>query len=144
MEAFPPVPVLPEAAYFDLIEAVDIFSVYVLFAFAKTSDSINDKIISNFIARSTASLRSIRQLWPQRFYGDCWAIFRTMVDRLVNLHALAERGDWQLFDDWSFVWQYEANQRGLGNPLMSAKAEAAQTKLTDEQRTRYRKLKARN
>lgn len=144
MEAFPPIPALPEAAYFDLIEAVDIFSVHVLFAIAKTSDTITDKIIRNFIARSTASLRSTRQLWPERRYGDCWTLFRAMVDRLVHLHALAERGDWQLFDDWSFVWQYEANQRGLSDPLMAAKAEAAQTKLTDEQRARYRNLKTKN
>jgi hypothetical protein len=144
MEPLPPIPALPAAAYFDLIEAVDRFSVCVLFSLTKTSDSIADKIIRNFIARSTASLRSIRQLWPECRYGDCWSLFRVMVDRLVHLHALAERGDWQLFGDWSFVWQYEANQRGLGDPLMSAKAKAEQANLTDEQLTRYRELKLKN
>jgi hypothetical protein len=144
MEPLPPIPALPAEAYFDLIEAVDRFSVCVLFSLSKTSDSIADKIIRNFIARSTASLLSIRQLWPERRYGDCWSLFRVMVDRLVHLHALAERGDWQLFDDWSFVWQYEAHQRGLSDPLMSARAKAQQVNLTSEHQARYRELKRKN
>ena len=144
MEPLPPIPALPEASYIRLIEAVDRFSVCVLLSFAKTSDSIADKIIRNFIARSTACLRSIHQIWPERRYGDCWSLFRVMVDRLVHLHALAKQDDWQLFDDWSFLWQCESNQRGLSDPLMSAKAGAEQVRLTDEQRTRYRQLKRRN
>lgn len=144
MEPLPPIPALPVTTYFELIEAVDRFSLCVLVSFSKASDSIADKIIRNFIARSTAGLRSIRQLWPECRYGDCWSLFRVMVDRLVHLHALAERGDWQLFDDWSFVWQYESNQRGLSDPLMSAKAKAAQVNLTDEQHNRYRELKRKN
>lgn len=146
MEPFPPTPALPEASYFALIDAVSQFSVCILLSFTKTSQSTADKIISNFIARSASSLRSIRQLWPDRRYGDCWSLFRVMVDRFVHLHALAERGDWQLFDDWSFVWQYEAIQRGLSDPLMSIKARAAseQSKITEEQRNRYLKLKRMN
>lgn len=65
---------------------------------------------------------------------------RVMVDRLVHLHALAKRGDWRLFDDWSFVWQYEADQRALSDPYISNKAAAAQPKRTKEQLARYREL----
>ncbi len=144
METFPPVPALPEEAYFELIETVGAFSVHILFSFEKTSNSTADRIIRNFIARSTATLRSIGLLWAQRRHGDCWTLFRAMVDRLAHLYSLADQDDWQLFDDWSFVCQYEATQRGLGDPLMREKAKAVQSHLTAEQRARYRELKAKN
>jgi hypothetical protein len=143
-EPSPQIPLQPEETYFDLIEALHLFSVGVLFAFATTSDSLPDTIIRNFIARSTSCLNSIRQLWPMRHYADCWTLFRVMVDRVVHLHALVERGDWQLFEEWSFVWQFEANQRSLSDPLLGVKAAFAMPELSERQIGRYRELKPRN
>ena len=135
---------LPESEYGELIETLRVFTTLLLFEFARSPTGVRDTIIRNFIARGATTLDSISRLWPEHRYGDCWALHRTLVDRLFHLHALAERDEFELFDDWSFVKQFEARNRALSDEEFGPRLNRPAADPTEKQRSRYKSLKAKN
>jgi hypothetical protein len=135
---------LPESEYYDLFGALRDFTTLLLFEFARSPSGVRDTVIRNFIARGAATLDSISRLWPQHRYGDCWALFRTLVDRLFHLHVLAERDEFELFDDWSFVKQFEARNRALSDKEFGPRLDHSAFHTTEAQKSRYKSLKAKN
>jgi hypothetical protein len=133
---------LAESEYRDLVETVRIFTTLLLFEFARSPTGVRDTVIRNFIARGAVTLDSIARLWPKRCYGDCWALFRTLVDRLFHLHALSQRDEFELFDEWSFVKQYEARNRFLSDREFGARSRQSLAELTEKQKARYKQLMA--
>ena len=75
-------------------------------------------IIGNFITRGMRCLESIYLLWKNRQYQDCWALHRTLADRLFHLYDLIETGDFEEFERWSFQRQYRDAERNLSNPAI--------------------------
>ena len=134
---------LPEPEYYELIETLRIFTTLLLFEFARSPTAVRDTIIRNFIARAATTLGSIGRLWPEHSYGDCWTLFRTLVDRLFHLHALAELNEFELFDNWSFVKQFEARNRALSDKEFGPRLNRSIAEPTEKQNSRYRSLKAR-
>ena len=135
---------LSEPEYRELIGTLRVFSTLLLFEFARSPTGVRDTVIRNFIARGATTLDSISRLWPERRYGDCWALFRTLVDRLFHLHALAERDEFELFDDWSFVKQFEARNRALSDKEFGPRLDRSAAEPTAKEKSRYKRLKAKN
>ncbi len=111
-----------------------------LFQFARHPLDKKNTILQNFVARTIMMVRGIRSLWDIGDFQDCWILHRCLMDRHFHLVALGKDGSYETFDDWSFVRQYDAQNRVrsdlnckcvLGSPLFTP---------TPEQRTRYAAL----
>lgn len=125
----------------DLIAALVVFSRKVLAQFAEPAPEIRNIIIRNFIARGVTTLVSIHSLAGLQRSGDCWTLFRSLTDRLFHLHWLGERDEFELFEQWSFIRQYEAQHRALSDPNIGMHRGHVARPTTEQQR-RYRELKA--
>jgi hypothetical protein len=131
----------PEVEYRQIIEALRAVTTIVLFEFARDQVSKRDLIIRNFIARAQVTLESLLRLYEGKAYGDCWTLFRTIVDRLFHLHVLAEDDEFAAFEEWSFVKQYEIINNIGADTSLTPEQKAAPTKPTPEQKKRYKELK---
>ena len=47
--------------------------------------------------RGEVTLESILRLYESRAYGDCWTLFRTLLDRLFHLHVIAAKNEFEGF-----------------------------------------------
>jgi len=99
-----------------------------------------DLIARNFIARADVMVRGIFRLWEIKDYGDCWIIHRALLDRLFHLHALNDRDQFDLFDDWSFKMQYGAANRVRSDPALKGQLNGLVDELTVERKARYARL----
>ena len=54
-------------------------------------------------------LEGIFILWSIDNYQDCWAIYRTQMDRLFHLEHISKNDEFKEFDDWSIYKQAHAN-----------------------------------
>jgi len=61
-------------------------------------------------------LRSVMALWDLSNFHDCWSLHRCLVDRLFHLYALGKNDAYEAFDDWSFMKQFEAQNRVRSDP----------------------------
>ncbi|OCH59920.1 hypothetical protein A6D98_02075 [Aliivibrio fischeri] len=96
--------------YTEIKEALVNISGLLLFEFAKDSDlGTKDVILRNFLAKSTMSLKGVFALWEIDNYQDCWALYRTQMDRLFHLEHIATHNEFELFDEWSIYKQAQAN-----------------------------------
>src|SRR5688500_12319598 len=102
----------------DVIAAVTVFTRRVLITLADEASETRDIIIRNFTARSITSLLSIHSLALRGRTGDCWTLFRTMTDRLFHLHWLGLRNEFEIFEKWSFIQQFEKQNRVLSDPTV--------------------------
>ncbi len=90
-------------------EIISKVATMLLFAFVRAGSLKNKEIIiRNFIAKSTMSLKSIFKLYEIKSYQDCWSIHRCLIDRLFHLHSITKNNEFDVFDDWSFLLQYNA------------------------------------
>jgi hypothetical protein len=133
---------LPETEYRLLLDALRAFATIVLFESHRAASEKRDLIIRNFIARATVTLESILRLWDARAYGDCWALFRTLVDRHFHLHMITVKDEFEAFEEWSFIRQYEMNNNIASDTTLTENQKAGQAKPTTEQKLRYKELKA--
>ncbi|OEF94667.1 DUF5677 domain-containing protein [Vibrio splendidus] len=96
--------------YTEIKEALVTMCGLFLFEFDKESDlEVKDIMLRNFLAKSLMSLKGVFVLWGIKNYQDCWAIYRAQMDRLFHLEHIANRDEFQLFDDWSIYKQAQAN-----------------------------------
>lgn len=87
-----------------------------LFKFAKYPCDTKDVIIRNFIALTDTMVRGVMQLWSISDYQDCWILNRYLFDRLFHLVHLGNNDQFDLFDDWLFFKQYNAQNRVRSDP----------------------------
>lgn len=132
---------LPQQEYDEAIEELCMYGTVILYSFGTHSTETQDVIIRNFIARGMTALQSILLLWKMGHYQDCWSLYRSLIDRLFHLRALAESGDFLLFDDWSFVKQYEYRNRAKSDPDFKDTLNPELIRETREEKERYQEIK---
>ena len=139
---------LAEAEYRKMFDALKAFTTIVLFELeekastAQPQSAIRLRIIRNFISRGEVTIESILRLYDSRAYGDCWALFRTLLDRVFHLHVIAHDNAFLAFEEWSFVKQYEIRNNISSDTTLTPEQRAAAAKPNEEQKKRYKQLKA--
>ena len=112
----------------------------ILFSFAKHDCDIKNTIIRNFIARSSMMLKAIFKLWEISDYPDTWVIYRALLDRLFHLYYLGEKNEFIEFHDWSFIKQYNSQNKVRSDKDFKHEAVGWVYDLTKEQKLRYKAL----
>lgn len=118
------------------------FSLIIIMQLSRYSIEIREKIISNFIAKSSGLMESIVMLWEIKNYGNCWILFRSLVDRIIHLWYLDKTNTFKEFNDWTFIKKFEANNRAKSDPLFNKQLVHQGFKVSKEQIERYQILKA--
>lgn len=134
----------PIEEYVRTVVAMNEFTAILLSYFPDGDTQIREIIIRNLIARGMTSLQSIIQLWHLGHFQDCWILYRALIDRLFHLRALAERNEFELFEKWSFVEQYEALNRVHSDSMFREKANNENLIITEKDRRRYNDIKREN
>jgi hypothetical protein len=111
-----------------------------LFQFARHPLDTKNTIIQNFVARAVTMVRGIRSLWDIGDFQDCWILHRALMDRYFHLVALGKAGAYKTFDDWSFMRQYEAQNRVRSDQNCKSVLDSPLFTPTPEQRARYAAL----
>ena len=123
-----------------LNHAIDTFRIYcgvILLSFAKHGCSLRDTIARNFIARGMHCTMSIFATWKAGNEADAWILHRSLIDRLLHLHHLAETDGFSDFDDYSFLSLYEARNQLLCDPDMGKQVPASLKELQKRNKVRY-------
>jgi hypothetical protein len=111
-----------------------------LFGFGEGPGNVKNQIIKNFIARTIKAVRGVMVLWELDDIQDCWIIHRCLVDRFFHLVELGKSKSYEVFDDWSFVRQFEAQNHVRSDPNCKDLLDSPLFKPTSEQRARYASL----
>jgi hypothetical protein len=128
-----------------LRQAIETFRVYsglVLLCFAKHGQDLRHRIIRNFIARGMNCTQSIFAVWSAGAEQDAWVLHRSLLDRLLHLHHLAETDGFSDFEEYSFLSMYEARHQLLSDPDMNVKAPPSLKELQKVDRSRYDAISA--
>ena len=133
---------ISDSEYFLLIDAVGVAATLVMFELGRSS-STGHIISRNFVARGKRILDAIRLLWQAEAYSDCWSLHRTLLDRLFHLHVLSHDKSFAVFEEWSFIQQYEARNAILSDPDFRDKLDPSFVKSDATEQSRYKQLKAR-
>lgn len=133
---------LPVETYEEALQAFHLVSGAVLFEFAREPRGDRDIIIRNFIARTNTMARAVFALYRLGDYQDCWILFRCLLDRLFHLHDLATKNEFEVFEAWSFMEQYNARNRVRSNPEFSGALESEMFAVKPEEKERAKKLSA--
>lgn len=128
--------------YEEGLQAFHAVSGAVLFEFAREPRADRDLIIRNFIARTNTMARGVFALYRLGDYQDCWILFRCLLDRLFHLHAIATRNEFEVFEAWSFLEQYNAQNRVRSNPEFRGAVESEMFAIKPEDKERARHLSA--
>jgi hypothetical protein len=80
------------------------------------------------------------QLWNISDYQDCWILNRCLFDRLFHLVHLDDNHQFELFDDWSFFRQYNAQNRVKSDGKFIGKLDSQIFSPTTEEKERYHSL----
>jgi len=131
---------LPVESYKEALEALHTVSVVILFEFARQKLDTRDTIICNFIARTDMMMRAVFQLWDIQDYQDCWILYRCLLDRLFHLHHLDTHNQFELFEEWSFIEQYNAMNRVRSDPEFKTTLESKMFNLTPKQKNRAKAI----
>lgn len=140
MPKFDPEHYLPVESYAEALGAFHAISGFILFEFGRQEPSIRDAIIRNFIARTDMTVRAVFRLWDLQDYQDCWILHRCLLDRLFHLTHLHEHDQFEVFEAWSFLQQYNALNRVRSDPELSGVRESQAFSLAREQKERGRAL----
>jgi uncharacterized protein DUF5677 len=70
----------------------------------------------------------------------CWVLHRGLLDRLFHLHDLNTKGQFNVFEDWSFKVEDEAAGRLRSDPAMKGNLGELVGDLTPERNARYQNL----
>lgn len=131
---------LPVESYVEALGAFQAVSGILLFEFARQERGDRDVIIRNFIARADMMVRAVFRLWDLQDYQDCWILHRCLLDRLFHLSDLQEQDQFEVFEAWSFLEQYNALNRLRSDPEFSGARESKIFGLTPEQQKRMKIL----
>ena len=120
------------------------FILVVLKNFSKYRNTTKHIIISNFIAKSSGLLTSIFKLWELGSIEDGWMLYRCLTDRLFHLYSLNENNDFDIFEKWSFIKQYEMRNKAQSCQEIRYKLDDSYLKTKKEEKERYNELKKMN
>lgn len=134
----------PIEEYVRTVAAMSKFTTILLSFFPDDGTQIREIIIRNFIARGMTGLESIIELWHLGHFQDCWILYRALLDRLFHLRALAEKNEFESFEKWSFVKQYDALNRVLSDPMFREKVDDENLAISENDRNRYNNIKKEN
>jgi len=137
---FDPEHYLTVESYVEALGAFHAISGIILFEFARQERGKRDIIIRNFLARTNMMVRAVFRLWDLQDYQDCWILHRCLLDRLFHLNHLQEHDQFELFEAWSFLEQYNALNRVRSDPEFSDARESRMFALTPEQKERAKAL----
>ena len=122
------------------VETFARFSGLLLFGFARHPLGTKHQILQNFIARTITMTRGIMALWDMGDAQDCWILHRCLIDRYFHLVELGRTNSYEIFDDWSFMRQTEAQNRIRSDPSCRDLLDSPMFKNTAEQKVRYAAL----
>ena len=111
-----------------------------LFGFAGTPTGTKGLVIQNFIARTIKMVRGILALWDMDDIQDCWILHRSLCDRYFHLVDIGRSDSYRTFDDWSFMRQYEAQNRVRSDTQFRDTIDPSHFTPTPEQKARYAAL----
>lgn len=140
MPKFEPGDYLPVERYEEALGTFHAIAGILLFEFAREKRGSKDTIIRNFIARTDMMARAVFRLWELQDYQDCWILHRCLLDRLLHLWHLQQTDQFEVFEAWSFLEQYNAVNRVRSDPEFSGARESKLFALTPEQKERARTL----
>lgn len=126
--------------YHNAADSLYAVSGMILFSFAKNKCDTKNLIIRNFIARAAIMLKAIFKLWEISDYQDTWIIHRALLDRLFHLHELGENHDFDNFESWSLLEQYNAQNRLRSHADFKHEAVGWIYDLTQDQKLRIKSL----
>ncbi len=142
MPKFDPDHYLAVETYNEAVLALHGICGLILFEFAREERGTRDLIIRNFIARTDMMVRAVFRLWELPDYQDCWIIHRCLLDRLFHLSHLDQHDGFESFEAWSFLEQYNAQNRVRSDPEFGGARESKMFAITPEQKERARVLSA--
>ncbi len=136
MPKFDPEHYLSAEAYGEAAGVFHAISGIILFEFAREGQGKRDVIIRNFIARTDVMVRSVLRLWELKDYQDCWILHRCLLDRLFHLYHLNRHDQFEEFEAWSFMEQFNAMKRVRSDPEFSGARKSRLFELAPEQKKR--------
>jgi hypothetical protein len=142
MPKFSPEYYPPQESYTEALGAFHAISGTILFEFARQEPSTRNDIICHFVARTDTMVRGVFCLWDIQDYQDCWILNRCLLDRLFHLVHLHEDDQFEVFEAWSFLQQYNALNRVRSNPDFKSALESSGSSFTPEQKERAKTLLA--
>jgi hypothetical protein len=131
---------LPVESYKGALEAFHVVCALILFEFARQNLDTRDTIIRNFVARTDMTMRAVFRLYDIRDFQDCWILYRCLLDRLFHLYHLDAHNQFEVFEEWSFIEQFNALNRVRSDPEFKAALESKSFDLTSEQKTRAKAI----
>lgn len=132
----------PREQYEEALEAFHGTTGAMLLEFARHGQGYRDTIIRNFVARTNVMTRAVFRLWDLGDYHDCWILHRCLLDRLFHLRELSDRDQFEIFEAWSFLQQYDAVSRVRSDPEFKEAATGSMFELSPEQHARAKTLRA--
>jgi hypothetical protein len=133
----------PVAEYKEVVGALNGIAGATLFEFARLGEGRRDTICGHFVARSITMSKSIFTLYETGDYQDCWILHRCLMDRLFHLEHLAVTNSFDVYEEWSFVEQYNALRRVQEDPMFPGAALDPAFELAPDQIARAKALRKR-
>ncbi|MFA5056121.1 MAG: DUF5677 domain-containing protein [Dehalococcoidia bacterium] len=131
---------LPVESYKEALETFHAVSAMILFEFARQEQEIRDSILCNFVARTDMMMKAIFHLWDMQDYQDCWILYRCLMDRFFHLSHLHEHNQFEVFEKWSFLEQYNSINKVRSDPWCEGAHKSKRFNFTLEQKKRAKAL----
>jgi hypothetical protein len=128
----------------DVLGLLEAFVTFVVLDITKLSGSVRDIIIRNFLARGLTLLQSILLLYEREDSDSGWILHRALIERLATLLALAQNDDFDVFEEWSFVNQFEGRRAVRDDQELGQRFRPYSLEDTPEERERYLHLKTKD
>ena len=107
---------LPLEQYREMLGVFQGIAGLLLFDFARVRCDTRDIIIRNAIARVNTLVGSVFRLWDAGDPDSAYVLYRCILDRLFHLWHLAERNEFELFEEWSYFEQFNARNLVRSDP----------------------------
>jgi len=131
-----------QESYKEALKSLQGVIVAVIYSLARHPSDTKHLILRNTLARCSMSLKAIFALWDISDFQDAWTLHRTLLERLFHITDLNAQNAHEIFDDWSFLEQYKAQNRVKSDPIFKHEATEPFYKLSQKQLERAKKLSA--
>lgn len=95
------------------------------------------------LARAIVQVESIFQLWELKHISDCLILYRTQVERLLNLYYLIDTNSIKEFEDWSFIQNFDMRNKAKSDQEQNQYLDKTFWNESPQRIKRYEKLKSR-
>lgn len=135
---------LPAEDYIQPIKTLGSYTTLIVLSIGEHVPGLRGIIIRNFVTRGLRCLESIHRVWELGNFQDCWTLHRSLVERLFTLRALNDRNEFETFDKWSYVRQFESKNRILSDAELSKKLLPTERSFSEKEKDRYAEIKREN